>query len=134
MLTIDANRAIELLREARDERGSEYVYAPDKNSIKCSYLNGTGEKPGCIIGLALHNAGVSLDTLKEIDRYGRIDMVCRMLTQEEVNFKLSNQAIKIFQQAQTIQDIDGNWGMAVEEAEKVWQALSYCSVEPSDSP
>lgn len=69
-ITIDLDRALELLDEAVAERGEDYVYPED---IACSYWRetcdqiGTLCEPGCLVGLAWNRAGISADQLAELN-------------------------------------------------------------------
>jgi hypothetical protein len=66
---IDLPQALELLRQARDERGSLYRYQDDFEGA-CAYAGTPRDAEevaaGCLIGVALSRAGVPVATLQEL--------------------------------------------------------------------
>lgn len=73
VIYIDAERAIELLRECVTERGADYVYTPEDTGISladrpgqsCLNWHRTADVPGCIVGLALNKAGVTGEDFRD---------------------------------------------------------------------
>jgi len=67
---IDLPQALDLLRQARDERGAPYRYADDFTGA-CAYTaiprDAEELAAACLIGVALSRAGVPVTTLEELD-------------------------------------------------------------------
>lgn len=68
MIKIDSAKALELLELAVAERGAEYVYPHPS----CAYTwrdspIDVAPKPACIVGVALHKAGVPIDVLEGLE-------------------------------------------------------------------
>lgn len=130
---ITGSMAIELLRQARDRRGADYVYVNDKGqragsitsqgvgqlaTADCSYVH-TGPDgamtPGCIAGEVLHAAGVPLVELLSWEGCAVGVFAQEMgFANEEGEFVLTV--------AQGKQDIGETWGEAVAAAEAAYAA------------
>lgn len=126
MIEIDAATAIELLRQAVAERGADYVYS-NKGHVTpnpaptgaCYYVHSDGEGNrtiGCLVGLALHKAGVSIDDMygNEEDSNGLISVLGHYN-----KVRVTNDAREIFSRAQKVQDWKDTWGVALFAAEEV---------------
>ena len=122
-ITIDRDRAIELLEQAVAQRGSDYVYhkpaALRNEAPTCLYLHGQ-DGPGCLIALALSLAGVSSEQLGQLD--SRTDAA--IVTEEvqdylrSVSVEISDDAYGVFGVAQSRQDYGNTWGEALDAAKK----------------
>ena len=110
--TLTAPRALELLREAVDERGGDYIYlppgAPDDQG--CLYAHDDG--PGCGVGLALYRYGATLDDLKVMDGQGVIQDAYAFLS-----FDVTEDALDILAMFQRYQDDRKPWSQALAHAE-----------------
>lgn len=119
-ITIDKDRALELLHAAVNERGEDYVYP--KHDDRCYYVN-EDHTPGCLVGAALVNAGVTIDQLIEFgdggEIYGSSEMagdLCYTLRDHEIA-EIDAYARTLFSLAQSVQDRGDTWGDAVREAD-----------------
>lgn len=104
-MKITAKQAVRLLRQAVKFKGRDYV------SPECKYVvtnfdydeNNYVQAPGCVVGTALHIAGVPLDALAKSE--GRIeerDTVRRL--REHGDVEMTKGALRIFAVAQIAQD------------------------------
>lgn len=126
MITIGADRAMELLTMAVEERGADYVYRnPETGQTgmeggQCLYVHTSpeGPAPGCIGGLALTLAGVPLATLA-LHENRSVKEVCERLIWDCL--AVGSDAVRILQAAQSIQDRGHSWGTAWEEARGTYQ-------------
>jgi hypothetical protein len=103
-----AEEAVAALRVAVEEYGAGYVYPDDL----CWYVR--HGKPACLVGVALHRAGVvTVGTLTEWDHLmiGELADVC-----VEV---LDPAAVRVMMVAQSAQDSGFSWGAALARAEAV---------------
>lgn len=146
MIQIDLPRAKELLQQCVEERGADYVYTnPIGNRNPCLYVHGTEfankfmgdsqcasnvekiEKseptPGCIVGLALYKAGVSLENLdSDGTAYG---LILRLVEKEIIS--VSDGAGKFFRLVQRKQDTGMPWGQALDNAIDEFNYAYGCS-------
>jgi hypothetical protein len=114
----DAHRAV---KEAVKAKGEDYVYMnptsaePDAPG-PCSYVH--GDTPGCIVGHALHNLGVSIDLLRAMDCSDEpiIDTAYE-LELVPAGVTMTEKAIQFFTAAQMHQDMRARWGEALRAAE-----------------
>ena len=99
-------KALELLRKARDLKGADYVYPPAAAGEQCLYRNPDGS-PSCIVGHVLLWAGVGDPTegwdAKDVAGANGLPTVVG----------------DILAAAQGSQDIAHTWGEAVTQAEAV---------------
>lgn len=111
MIEIDKERAITLVTEVVTERGEDYCYTG-----KCRYVR-FGE-PSCLIGVALHKAGVPVETLAHFDTC--IDSSITHLEREGElrlhNITLTPGAVTVFEKAQQLQDDGHPYGDVLNEA------------------
>jgi len=149
MTLIDLPEALDLLRQARDERGADYLYS-DHFPGACVYAaGGDAPTPACLVGVALHRAGVPVDTLAGLT--GRIEEVAGLTVRPVAGFDngvadyvaldlvyndesalsgvtLTEPAVRVLLAAQRQQDAGHTWGGAVAFAERVAAALMVASV------
>lgn len=120
---IDREEAVALLHRALELKGENYVY---NEGFSCQYERNGG--PSCIVGYALHFAGVSTDALSDLDAHDdtQIDMLAVEGTLEDVTgVKLTPDALKVFTRAQEEQDRKVPWGKAVAKAQEArWASLT----------
>jgi hypothetical protein len=110
MTVVNAEKALELLKLAIEERGEDFVYRPPSSDLSCSYLSEDQTEPGCLVGLALHKNGVSMDTLRSMDRYGMILGAASLVPANECRF--TQHGIETLWRAQSRQDNQESWGAA----------------------
>lgn len=125
MIELTMERTKELLAEAVAERGWDYVYVtPDgvqltpDSGINCFYVhhrNAEGPLPepvaGCIAGLVLHKAGVSLETLAKHESEPA-DVALGYLMEEAV-VHAEGGVPALLRNVQRRQDNGHPWGQAV---------------------
>lgn len=117
-MNITADKAIELLREAVAGR-EDYVYehpdeTEDNPDVGCAYMH--GEQPGCLIGVALHKAGVPLSVLATLNanHINSIDVVSQL---GAAGYTFGDGALRILLAAQLMQDERHPWSVALGRAE-----------------
>jgi hypothetical protein len=126
-LHIDGQRALELLREVVAEHGTETVYqqvpvmgSDGSERLMCVYAH--DGQPSCLIGHALHRAGVTVDELAALQ--GVADELDDVLP---ARVDLDPLAESVFYAAQFLQDDGSPWGEALtaaEEAAVEWGGVS----------
>lgn len=119
---IDKDKALELLDAAVAAEGE------DKTALECSYFEGDGTTPNCIVGHALSQVGAKLADLDYADAEAglartQFAMNGVGVTALSVNgMEITPEAMHIFDVAQTVQDgrmhdeWDRSWGNAVRRA------------------
>lgn len=129
MINIDLDKAKALVDECIAERGAEYVY--EKEGSSCKYVHGIEEvlvnewetkddfthaTPGCLVGAALHKAGVPLEKMGTPYRndQGSFDLV-ENLTEDGL-ISMSQEANNFFGNCQASQDSGAQWGPAAQAA------------------
>ena len=124
-MNITVDEAIALLREAVIGR-EDYVYmhpdeTPDVTDVGCAYTH--GDQPGCLIGVALHIAGVPIEVLAALNHnhISSMDVLDDLL---EAGFALDNHAVHVFMCAQLAQDDREPWKVALHRAEDVYKTLT----------
>lgn len=134
MIEIDLDRAKALVNECIKERGSDFVYKKEDNASSCLYVHGVNREwdevqeeytildfdkatPGCLVGSALHKAGVPLDKMGDERRNesGSYDLIRDLELREEL-IKIDEQAISYFANVQASQDVGAPWSRAAEAA------------------
>jgi hypothetical protein len=109
----DAHRAV---KEAVKAKGEDYVYADPDPQGSCSYVH--GDTPGCIVGHALHNLGVSIDLLRAMDCSDvPIFAAAYELELVPAGVTATEKALQFFTAAQMHQDMRATWGQALRAAE-----------------
>ena len=122
----DAATALRLLREAVEERGSDFkYYARYGKQAGCDYTAVPSNddplatdrpiEPACIIGVALFKAGWDLQRLNGLA--GDINE----LVDDDV-LACTPLARAMWEQAQYLQDQDSTWGEALESATEIYNA------------
>lgn len=113
--TIDLERARELLAQAVETKGRDFVYKERGASWGCDYYPVTSvpegdprRETGCLVGVALNLHGIDVSQLA-----GSVDS---LHTQEEV--AMSEDAAAYFLAAQGPQDSGSTWGEAYDQAEE----------------
>lgn len=123
MIEIDGPRALELLTEAVNDKGTDYVYANDED-LGCQYFHVADDEPGCLVGQALHRAGVSVEQLIRMNSAEGVDIdetsIGELYGSSEgtqiFGFNLTHDAIEAFRSAQWCQDTKMSWGAALSRA------------------
>lgn len=126
---VDADKAIELLERAVEEKGADYV-DPDAATVGCNYADAKGN-PLCIVGHVVSYLGVDLRPVVLVDEgyYEREELWGHGVSAIELNyandaaphpgFSFTNEAIWALGRAQTMQDNGETWGEALEAAKEV---------------
>ena len=123
-INLDFDTALELVNRAIEERGEGYVYEPVKDA-GCLYVHrepvwdaalgdfGDNDKltPGCLIGTALHLAGVPLRMLATYEEMGADSVVASLVEQGEIG-SATEEARSFLDNAQAYQDRGKSWGVA----------------------
>lgn len=141
---IDLNKARELAHEALRMRGPSYIYrnpplTPDgeRNEDSCYYVHHAGlweqgdksapANPvcGCIVGYALHEAGIPLEVLREVgdesdgNDTGSMSAGELLLTlQSRGLLTVTQDARDYLRSVQSDQDDGVSWGVAVRKADE----------------
>ncbi len=120
LIEIDGPKALELLAEAVEAKGEDYVY-PRGDFDGCSYVR--DDQPSCLVGHALFRAGLGVDVLRALDvgDYGDSDSaigeVCKV-SADLFGFAVTDAAERALRVAQASQDCGVPWGEALEAAKK----------------
>jgi hypothetical protein len=120
---LTAEGAIGLLRLIVFEKGSDYVYRVPEGVLVCR--NFVGQEPSCLVGHALNRLGLSGNEADRLGIEGGADArhSCRALSDSDFAWSFSDDAIRIFEAAQLVQDDQGSWGSALAIAERVFQEI-----------
>lgn len=116
---IDLERARELLKQAMETQGRDFVYCPIDGPSNCHYepcLDEDGPKAltGCLVGTALTLAG-------ETRHIGYGGIVTRLA--ESYPDMMTPVTREYFRVAQFAQDFGASWGEAYDRAEKYANSL-----------
>lgn len=133
MITIDLDKAQALVAECIAERGEDYVYTKDEGTHSCQYVHGVSDvwnedteeyeqvsfddaTPGCLVGMALHKAGIPLESLgsRERNEDGSFDLISKLESDGLV--WVSMEAQNYLGNAQCSQDLGVPWKRAAEAA------------------
>jgi hypothetical protein len=126
-MNITADKAIELLREAVAGK-EDFVYqSPDGDDASnpnfyCEYAK--DGCPDCLIGVCLHNAGVSVEQLEHLPANRVYDQEVRALL-AGYGYPLEPPAVEVFGAAQAMQDSGKPWGEALADAERVYKTVQH---------
>lgn len=145
-ITIDEQQALDLMRRAVAEKGTDYVYVRPDRSKDCVYVDTTVDPavatppPSCLVGHALVYAGVDPVLLWEADQgigeyvddeYGEVEKTDdtsikssgfnQYLSQHGV--ALTYEARRVFGAAQREQDRGIPWGQAVAYAARELESV-----------
>lgn len=126
-LELTIERARELLVEAVEEKGADYIYPLwDSPNIECLYGNYADPQnisyndsfeeqgcdgPGCIVGHVLVKAGVSQETLYQNEGTGAVSLVAKLQGSDQFRGTPLSNALSA---AQSKQDNGSTWGEALE--------------------
>lgn len=121
--------ALALVSDAVNEKGSDFVYTANPGT-GCTYVDRDHEGtavPGCLVGHALINLGVAIDTFEELE----INVNCGAaiaiseLTLAGVLDGTTDKARDFLAEAQSEQDSHLPWGQAVKRAIEFVSTLNY---------
>jgi hypothetical protein len=127
MIQIDRAQAIALLEQAVQERGPDYEYNPlDQkvmgNTISTCLYQHQGA-PSCGVGLALHIAGVPLETLQTMDKGPEEDTSIGALHEDgtlyDLGIDLTDEAERVFAAFQVRQDRGSSWAYCLAAAKDI---------------
>ena len=125
MITITGPQAIELLEQAVQDRGPDFVYTQRSKLVPnlgpshgCWYER--DGVPCCGVGVALRKAGVRINVLSIMDSMdGDTGIIAVADTLEEYGkVALDTDALAVFAKFQDLQDHETPWGEALAEAKK----------------
>jgi hypothetical protein len=112
----NAQDVIEWLRKAVAEKGPDYVYRDSgDDGGACMYYSESSHQPRCLVGVALHKAGLidyGLVTSRRVNEGVGIIRLAAYL-----NLPLSSGALSVLSIAQDEQDGGSTWGNALQRAE-----------------
>jgi hypothetical protein len=129
-LTDKDRKFIEAMRAAVADRGEDFVYPEGTEgwspkdfdgllSTDCLYVRTDVDEPACLIGLALHKTGISLDDLRNWEGNG-----ARLVMGEKgYTYELTWAAAH----AQANQDMGATWGQALDKFEEQLRVGGYTS-------
>lgn len=109
--------ALDLIKEAVDERGKGYIYPPsliDSLTKDGSCLYADKGQPSCLVGVVLHKAGISVAALKRFDRHKDAGVPTELV--EVGLLDIPVESALILTRAQSLQDTGHTWGDALKEA------------------
>lgn len=128
VIEIGKEQAIALLKRAVEEKGEDFVYAPNANSTDKSCTYEAGGQPSCIVGYALSYVGVPVEKLAALDNADDTHQIfatgIKFLSEDGVleeiaGVTLTPQAQDILTKAQAYQDDGESWGGSVRAAEEL---------------
>lgn len=121
VITLD--NVLDLLEKAVQTRGPDYRYRGQYEDVTCKYEKDGA--PSCLVGVALHIAGVSVDELTAMDKSLEPGMGPHWLEENTDNLpiSISESATMVLSQAQATQDIGYTWGEALERAKQEHRRL-----------
>lgn len=114
MIDLTFARTVELLREAIEERGENYVYKSPTQGSSCLYVHHNGQggsTAGCIVGWVLHKAGVPLEALTRCENHPAV-AVLEALESEGEGLRYEREAGVLLRRVQQWQDAGEPWGTA----------------------
>jgi len=124
IIEIDGDQAVNLLKQVVEGK-EDFIYtSPAIDDGICLYIY--EDEPSCGIGKALALAGVSIDSLKEMDGIGWATSI-RALSErgtEKYGFTLTVDAELVFSRFQRSQDSGTSWGFCLRQAVKNSALLS----------
>jgi hypothetical protein len=134
-IVLDMDDALELLIRAREERGWDYVDPGSADSLGCYnvkkvYEDEDGVKfdepvlsPSCIAGTVLAYAGIDLELLYKYN--GTVNSTVRAINEYDdgESYYVTPNAAAVLRVAQREQDNGKEWGVAVEAAYDIGNAL-----------
>lgn len=117
-ILIDRDEAIVLLRAVVEEQGIEFRYVPvddDSGEAVCRYV--VDGYPSCLVGKALHRAGVLVEELDRMDGTSNTGIMVAA-SRLPADVVVTSDARKVFEAAQEVQDDLKTWGAALTAAEE----------------
>lgn len=115
-IRIDADRALQLLREVVAEHGPDTVYVKPEGSAQCVYVQ--GGSCSCLVAHVLRRAGLTVDEIADFD----VQSMDRPVTIEEAEFPervhITVGALLVLADAQQEQDRGQSWSLALAVAEQ----------------
>lgn len=122
---ITAEVAITLLRQAVKGKETFIYVSPegkgvDSNEYHCEYAH--GNRPGCLIGAALHLHGVPLGVLAKLPQNEIDGAGVAPALEALAGVSIDAPAMKVLANAQDAQDRGKTWGKALQLAEVVYAA------------
>jgi len=126
-VVVDADKAIELLERAVEEKGADYV-DPDADTVGCNYADGQGN-PLCIVGHVVNYLGVDLrpvvvgeDGAEHEELWGHgvsaVELNYATRAAPHPGIRITDDAVWVLGKAQTMQDNGASWGEAVKYAKE----------------
>lgn len=110
-VTINKQQAIDYLNKAIIDK-QDFVYSTPLGTAYCRYAH--EDEPGCLVGNVFYAAGCSMEDLEAFDEIGDV-----MEVHYQSNLiKMSNDAARLLQRVQLLQDNGDSWGEAVKQAIK----------------
>lgn len=125
---VDKRRALELLIDVVEAYGENTTYETVPLTLGGTRVPGSGNAcryqylghPSCLIGHALFRAGATMTSLEMLDRHGAS---ARAIPDRAYNLDVSEDASRVFQAAQNVQDGGDTWGAALENARRKYKLL-----------
>src|SRR5690606_11144116 len=130
-VSINARQALDLLEEVV-EGNESFVYTTPEVRADCAYVHEDEEGnlvPGCIVGHALHRAGVDLWKFAPIEGRQISGDVDGTPAIDVLGVEAAPGAVDVLQAAQSVQDVDGTWGEALEAAREAALVAGCSAVE-----
>lgn len=125
--TLTAERTLELLDKAVEERGqdweypgqgSECVYFVDED-VQQDFPGSEVGAPACIVGFVLNELGITLDDVAEANQGAGVKTLIDSFLPEILT--VEPEAVELLIEAQTAQDTGTAWGTAVEQAHRLFE-------------
>jgi len=125
MVHITLEIARKYAAEAIEERGGDYVYVNEEKARlghkydgpNCLYVHRDADDnltPGCIVGIVLNKAGVSLETLASNNE----NTISEAASRGQWDVTYDNDALMFLSGAQWCQDMGETWSTAVESGNR----------------
>lgn len=113
---IDTDRALDLLKKAVYERGTDYVYKDHfercQNFLVRDHKHHKAGEAACIVGHAMDQLGLTIRECGNMGAQNTRDMV----NGKNTGYFITEGAMLVFKIAQKIQDGGGSWGLARDTA------------------
>lgn len=136
-IKINNDNVLELLKQAVDTRGEDFVYssdsrgcfyAPLSQEMADKYLSGTlseydnRRKTGCLIGTMFKVLGVPDEILEKYTDGGYVASLVDHLNKDNAapNVQIDEDSLRTLQHAQHEQDAGGSWGQAYHACVEVY--------------
>lgn len=136
-IKINNDNVLELLKQAVDTRGEDFVYssdsrgcfyAPLSQEMADKYLNGTiseldnRRKTGCLIGTMFKILGVPNEILERYTDGGYVASLIEQLNRDDdaPDVQIDERSLRMLQHAQHEQDAGGSWGQSYHACVEVY--------------